>query len=56
MDDKQRSEEDEYGRYARIPQEIPKKRCLDISKRVLQQTGEANLDIVGAGIPYYAFY
>lgn len=49
------SNDNEHSRYASNPKEISPKGWKDILLRVFQQIGEDNLDIVAAGVTYFAF-
>lgn len=50
-----KSSEQQHGRYAKSPGEIPKKGWFDISKRVFQQISKDNVSIIAAGVAFYAF-
>ena len=44
-----------HGRFARGPQEIPKRGWIDIAKRVSNEISKDNVSIIAAGITYFAF-
>lgn len=55
MNENKNSEDKEHGRFAKRPEEIPKKGWRDIVIRVKNQMAEDNLGIVAAGVAFYAF-
>jgi membrane protein len=55
MADKKQSDEHEHGRHAQKPEQIPPRGFKDITVRVGKQMNEDNLDIVAAGVAFYAF-
>jgi membrane protein len=55
MADKKQSDEHEHGRNAQKPEQIPPRGFKDITVRVGKQMNEDNLDIVAAGVAFYAF-
>ncbi|MCB9727803.1 MAG: YihY/virulence factor BrkB family protein [Deltaproteobacteria bacterium] len=48
-------DQDDIGRWARSPHRIPARGWLDILKRVFKRIGDDHVDIVAAGVSFYAF-
>lgn len=55
MTENTRKDEHEHGRYAKSPHEITRRGWWDILMRIKNQMAEDNLNIVAAGIAFYAF-
>lgn len=49
-----RSFEEEHGRYATRPSEIPKRGWLDIAMRVKEEVSKDNVSLIAAGLALYA--
>jgi membrane protein len=54
-DSNTKKDNEQHGRYADRPEQIPRRGWFDILMRVKNQMDEDNLDIVAAGIAFYCF-